>query len=86
MLALIVLVVSFVALIALIELVVRPIPSLRKFFGVTKERVPGQYNKKVADQEPLAGDQAQSANLQKNSDNKPPQRELVSSGDNTTRI
>ncbi len=85
-LALIVLVVSFVALIAFIELVVRPIAPLRKFLGVSRERIPGQYNKKVADQEPLAGDQAQSANLQKNSANKPPERELVASGDNTTRI
>ncbi len=85
-LALIVLVVSFVALIAFIELVVRPIAPLRKFLGVTRERIPGQYNKKVADQEPLAGDQAQSANLQKNSANKPPERELVASGENPTRI
>ena len=75
----IVLVVSFVALIAVIELVVRPIPPLRKFLGVTKERVPGQYNKKVTNQERPAGDQDESANRR-------PERELVASGANTTRI
>ncbi|MAT60172.1 MAG: hypothetical protein CMH41_00705, partial [Micrococcales bacterium] len=85
-LALIVLMLSFVALIAVIELVVRPIAPLRKFLGVTKERIPGQYNKKVTDHEPLAGDQAQSTNLQKNSANRPPERELVASGENPTRI
>ena len=69
------LVVSFVALIALIELVVRPIPPLRKFLGVTKERVPGQYNHKVTDHDQLAVDRDESANAR-------PDRELVSSGDN----
>ena len=79
LLGVIVLVVSFVALIAVIELVVRPIPPLRKFLGVTKERVPGQYNKKVTNQERPAGDQDESANRR-------PERELVASGANTTRI
>ena len=74
-LGLIVLVMSFVALIALIELVVRPIPPLRKFLGVTKERVPGQYNHKVTDHDQRAVDQDESAN-------RPPERELVASGDN----
>ncbi len=78
-LGLIVLVVSFVALIALIELVVRPIPPLRKFLGVTKKRIPGQYNHKVTDHDQRAVDQDESAN-------RPPERELPSSGDNTTQI
>ncbi len=76
---LIVLAVSFVAVIALIELVVRPIPPLRKFLGVTKERIPGQYNHKVTDHDQRAVDQDESAN-------RPPERELPSSGDNTTQI
>jgi hypothetical protein len=85
-LALIVLMLSFVALIAVIELVVRPIPPLRKFLGVTKERVPGQYNKKVTNQERPAGDQGQSTNHQDDSANRGPERRLVASGENTTRI
>ena len=85
-LGLIVLVVSFAALIAVIELVVRPVGPLRKFLGVTKERIPGQYNKKVADHEQRAVEQNESANLQKNSANRSRERELVASADNPTRI
>ena len=74
-LGLIVLVVSFAALIAVIELVVRPIPPLRKFLGVTKERIPGQYNHKVTDHDQRAVEQDESAN-------RPPEWELDSSGNN----
>ena len=63
-LGLIVLVVSFAASIAFIELAVRPIPPLRKFLGVTKERIPGQYNKKVTDHDQRAVEQGEGANLQ----------------------
>ena len=70
---------ALLLVIVFIELVIRPIPPLRKLLGVTRERIPGQYHHQVTEQEQRAVDRGDSVKS-------PLERELVASGENPTRI